>query len=352
MHRHLIAVTLLVACSGSKDPLDTSPTATGSTPPTETETPDTEDTEDTEIERVEGEDTTVTVFDAEYVYFGAENRREVDVTVELPDDSATYSSITGRFALTCPESGLCDHWDRYGSLAVILNAGTKEEQRIEIDRFITAYRVGFDWEADLTPIRPLLTGTVTFRVYIDTWVGPGHTEGEGWLFYADLDYAGGPPPSPEPIAVIPAWGHQSWSSGLDENPVEAQVIPQTLEVPADATSFTFRSFITGHGWNNSQNCAEFCSKWHYYTVGGDQFGRAVWRDDCASTVTDGTQLGTWTYDRAGWCPGAQVYPWDTDVTDSVTGGTVDVSYQLEPYTWAGDGDQPYYYMSGVLIAYR
>ena len=98
---------------------------------------------------------------------------------------------------------------------------------------------------------------------------------------------------------------------------------------------------------------DFCSKTHYYTVGGTEFGREVWRDDCRDTETDGTQLGTWDYSRAGWCPGAQVFPWDTEVTESVTEGeAVDVSYRLEDYIWAGDGDQPYYYMSGVLVAYR
>lgn len=299
---------------------------------------------------VPGDDALIPVFEGEHVYFGDVNRRQVDVTVDLPE-GGEYDAVTLNFALSCP-NGLCDHWDRYGNLAIVLNAGSKDEQVIEIDRFITAYRVGMDWEADLTDLRPLLTGTVTFRVFIDTWVGPGHSDGEGWLFHATFDYAGGPPPSPEPIAVIPAWGHLSWSAGLDDNPVEAQVVPQTLTLPPDATAVTLRSFITGHGWNNSQNCAEFCSKWHYYTVNGNQFGREVWRDDCEYTVTDGDQQGTWWYDRAGWCPGAQVFAWDTDVTPYITGDSAEVSYELEPFTWTGDGDQPYYYMSGVLIAYR
>ncbi len=344
MRRSLIrAVPLLfvVACGGKED--TTAETSAPTTSPT--------DSEPTETERPEGASQTVTVFDDAYVYFGAENYRQIDVTVDLPDSSATYSAITGHFKLSCPESGLCDHWDRYGNLGVVLDAGTDTEQFIEIDRFITAYRVGFSWDADLTAMRPLLTDTVTFRVFIDTWVGPGHTDGEGWSFDADLEFVGGPPPSPEPIAVVPVWGHLAWSAGLADNPVDAQVVPQSVEVPA-ASSYVFRSFISGHGWNNPENCAEFCPKEHLYTVGGVEFGREVWRDDCIETVTDGAQLGTWTYDRAGWCPGAQVFPWDTDVSASVAAGAVDVSYRLEDFTWSGSGDQPYYYMSGVLIAYE
>ena len=64
-------------------------------------------------------------------------------------------------------------------------------------------------------------------------------------------------------------------------------------------------------------------------------------------------MGTWEYDRAGWCPGAQVKPWTTNVTTSIgEASEVDVSYRLEDFTWLGDGDQPYYYLSGHIIAFN
>jgi Peptide-N-glycosidase F, C terminal/Peptide-N-glycosidase F, N terminal len=301
--------------------------------------------------RTPGEDQTVVVFDGEYVHYGTENRRSVDVTVTFPDATTTYSGINGRFALRCPNDA-CDWWDRYGNFGLVTDAGLETEQFIELDRFITPYQVGMEWEADLTPLRPLLTGEVTLRVFIDTWVTEGHEQGDGWLFDASLDFQGGDPPVPEAVEVLPVWGHLSWLAGQPENPVEAQVVPTTLTLPA-ASAYTLRSFITGHGWNNSQNCAEFCAQEHYYTVAGVETGREVWRDDCEDTVTDGTQQGTWRYSRAGWCPGAQVYPWDIDVTDAVAGAeTADVSYRLNDWEWEGDGDTPYYYMSGVVIAYQ
>ncbi len=303
-------------------------------------------------DRLPGEDATVVVFDGEHVYFGDQDRRSVDVEVEFPAEDVTFEQITGRFALRCPDGG-CDWWDRYATFGLVLDPGTEAERYVELDRFITAYRVGFSWQADLTDLRPVLTGAQTMRVFIDTWVGPGHENGSGWLVDAAIDFVGGPPPSPEPIANLPVWGHQSWNAGLEDNPVEVQVVPQQVELPADLSQVTFRSFISGHGWNNGQNCAEFCAKEHFYTVGGVEFGREVWREDCAETVTDGTQQGTWTYSRAGWCPGAQVFPWDTDVTAQVqAGSSTELSYRLEDFDWWGDGDQPYYYMSGMLIAYR
>ncbi len=313
------------------------------------EEPENDDTAEVVDARAEGEDTSVTVFDGEYVHFGDENKRVVDIEVELPDDTVTFESITGHFALRCPNNNACDWWDRYGNFGIVLNAGSEEEQFIELDRFITAYRVGMEWESDLTAYRPLLTDTVTLRVFIDTWVSEGHENGDGWLVDVELEFEGGPPPSPEPVAVVPVWGHLSWKAGQPSNPVEDQVVPTTVDLP-EHTEATFRSFITGHGWNNSQNCAEFCSKEHFYTVAGEQFSRDVWREDCKDTVTDGTQQGTWRYSRAGWCPGAQVYPWDTDVTEAVdSAGSAEVSYALEDFEWLGDGDEPYYYMSGVLL---
>ena len=89
----------------------------------------------------------------------------------------------------------------------------------------------------------MFLSTVTLRVFIDTWVTEGHEQGDGWLFDAEIEFQGGAPPSPEAIAVVPVWGHLSWYAGLDDNPVEEQVIPQTVSLP-EGSAYTFRSFIT------------------------------------------------------------------------------------------------------------
>ena len=41
--------------------------------------------------------------------------------------------------------------------------------------------MGASWDLDVTDLRPLLTGDVTMRAFIDTWVGPGSQYGAGWL---------------------------------------------------------------------------------------------------------------------------------------------------------------------------
>lgn len=306
--------------------------------------------EDSGDERIEGSDRTVTPFNEEWIHFGAENKRSVDVTVEFPDLNSTYTEVRGRFQLECPRvDGGCDHWDRYGTLGLVLDAGTEDERVLELDRFITAYRTGFSWESDLTDFRPLLHGEQTLRVFIDTWVTEGHSDGAGWLFTSHLDFVGGPSPSPEPTAVVPLWTHMSYNSG-EPAAVAAQFPGHDVTLPA-ADAYNLRSFISGHGFGGTDNCAEFCALDHTYTVDDLEVTRSVWRDDCGSTVTDSTQLGTWEFNRAGWCPGAQVHPWIQSV--STTGGDlpVHVAYDLEDWTWANDGGQPFYYMSAVLVGY-
>ncbi len=303
------------------------------------------------LKRTQGTTQKINVFNSEWIYFGEENRRVVDVNVNFPEGHETFSKILGSFSLKCPKETRCDHWDRYGNFGLVLNKGEENETFIELDRFITPYRVGVSWEADLTALRPLLTGQQTMRVFIDTWVGEGHNQGEGWLFNATMLFKGGQPPQPEAKAVIPIWPHLSWKSGQPDLPVEQQVPPVNLKLP-QAEKFIFRSFITGHGWNNRQNCAEFCSKTHFYTVADQEFSREIWRTNCWQTQTDGDQRGTWQYSRAGWCPGAQVFPWDMDVTQALEGRERAIfSYRLEDFEWLKDGDVPFYYLSGLLIVY-
>ncbi|TNE85110.1 MAG: hypothetical protein EP330_27290 [Deltaproteobacteria bacterium] len=305
--------------------------------------------EDTGPTRPAGTTHTISGFAREWVHFGEENRRSVDVDVAFPDGSETYLQILGHFRLDCPEvAGGCDDWDRYGSLRVVENAGTENEVEIEIDRFVTAYKTSFGWTADLTAYGPLLRGDRTLRVFIDTWVTEGHTDGAGWLYTADFEFIGGPAPTPEPVAVVPVWGHTSFNSG-DPAAIDERFGGEPVTL-SGANHWELRSFITGHGFGGNDNCAEFCALNHTYTVDGEPHSREVWRDNCEYTVTDGPQLGTWTYDRAGWCPGAAVFPWVMPL--ATEGGQVSVAYDVEDWNWTGSGGQPYYYMSAVAVGYN
>jgi hypothetical protein len=174
-------------------------------------------------------------------------------------------------------------------------------------------------------------------VFIDTWVGPGHPQGAGWLVDASFSMKGGRP-ARLPIAVIPLWDQLKVDYGDPLKPVAAAVPDRTVTLPAGATAVEIRSFVTGHGQGNLDNCAEFCTRTHTFNVGGMDVSRAIWRNDCAQTAVPG-QRGNFRPGRAGWCPGADVLPWVADVTPAAA-GTLTVSYGVTPYENSCRPDAP------------
>ena len=314
----------------------------------------------------------VTAFDKTPVYFtGTENKRTVDATASFPATGA-YEKIILHLSLDCPSGG-CDPWDRLATLGVVTRKGESgaEDTVIEIERFITPYHVGAAWDIDVTDLRPLLTGDLTLRGFIDTWVGPGSQYGDGWLLTARFEMKGGIPAA-LPIAVVPVWTTRSAPYGDPAKPISGSVPPQMIALPEGASSYALRAFVTGHGQGNLKNCAEFCSRTHTLSVGATAHDQKVWRTDCATTAAP-NQEGTYKYSRAGWCPGADVKPWIIDITKDVAGGMAAIAYDVEAYENTcrpdaapcagctlgatcdydgGNHTEPNYSVSTLLIAYR
>jgi hypothetical protein len=271
-------------------------------------------------EPVIGADVTVTAFEDEHVYFtGEENLRQVDRTVSFPEPGQRYDRITLHVSLACPTGG-CDFWDRLGRLSIVDDEG----QEIELARFITPYRVGADFSVDVTDLQRLLEGERTLRVFVDTWVGPDSPYGEGWLVDASFDFQGGLPQR-DPFAVVALWAPRGIVYG---DPARPTAQSATADVLDGATGARLRALVTGHGQGNAENCAEFCSKEHTFTLGAKPRTKTVWRDDCETAAAPGQQ-GTYQYPRAGWCPGAMVDPWIEDV--DATAGPLAVGYDVEAY---------------------
>jgi peptide-N-glycosidase F-like protein len=278
-----------------------------------------------------GPDTTVAGVSGVQMYYvsGMDNKRTLDAPVQFPAMPLTYERITLNFALRCPATGGCDAWDRRGFIGVVHSDGTTQTVT-EILRFMTPYRVGATWSVDVTELRPLLAGAATLRVFIDTWVGPGNAAGAGWLVDASFDFKGGRP-ARVPIAVIPVWDEMRFDYGDPKKPIAAAVVPRTVMLPAEAGAVEVRSFISGHGQGNGDNCAEFCQRTHTFKVGDMAVSRMVWRTDCATSSAP-NQAGNFRSSRAGWCPGAFIGVWTADVSAAVMAGQpVTVSYDVTPY---------------------
>jgi len=276
--------------------------------------------------------TVVRAFDRAWHWFGAEDHRSIVQEVDFPEASS-WNQIGLRLHLECPDSGLCDHWDRTGSLQLVLNPDDPPEQwqYLELMRHITPYRVGMCQYVDVTPLAPLLTGRRTLVSWIDTWVGPGHANGDGWAISFDFVFYPGDGRGADEVVNI--WGRRNIILGyLDpEHNVDSQIEPVEVAIPGDATRVEARLTTTGHSFGNSDNCAEFCILRQDLYVDGERRSVVPWRTDCEHNPVRGQQ-GTWTYDRNGWCPGAIVVGDTIDVTDLVTpGSTATIDFDIRTF---------------------
>lgn len=215
--------------------------------------------------------------------------------------------------------------------------------RYELARYITPYGnglslgSGWTWTFDVSDYRTLLADSV-------------HLSAGNWQELLDMKFLmiKGTPPR-DVLGIRNLW-NGGFNYGQPSDPIESHLQPITVDIPANAANTRWKSRITGHGMDLPENCAEFCAKHHYFKVDGtQQFSKLVWRDNCDLNPLY-PQGGTWVYDRANWCPGAEVWTYDLELTPYVTpGNTAVLDHDVEPYTNTGDWD--YYQIEDQLVSY-
>ncbi|MCP4603921.1 MAG: hypothetical protein GY847_25935 [Proteobacteria bacterium] len=278
--------------------------------------------------------TVVTAFDQVYQYFVDEddNKRIVESEVDFPDFS-DWVQVGMWFNLDCPEGNLCDHWDRVGSIQLVINP-EEEHKRwkyYELARHVTPYRIGMCKYIDVTPLASTLVGRQTLSSFIDTWVGPEHSEGEGWRVTVKFVFYPGEITNTS-NEVINVWGRRQITVGEVEQGfnIDTQVDPVTLAIPSDATRVEAHLTTTGHSFGNTLNCAEFCQIRKDIIVNDTIYSINPWRDDCVENPVS-PQGGTWQHNRNGWCPGSIVVGNSVDITESIIPGednTIDFNILL------------------------
>jgi len=253
------------------------------------------------------------------IIFGGANSRNYYGYYSLPQFVGAYDKITAYLDVRCPDiNNGCDDWDR---LAYI-NIKGPDDNWIQIIRYITPYGVACEHNIDLTDYASLLQGEIEIRVFIDTW-GTG-----GWNINLEFDYQAGTPEYNYSM-VDEIWDAR-FSLG---NPSNLQ--------PVDTISYEFPSNVqesklivsnTGHGWgeNNTNNAAEFYNATNFIDVNGSTtFTQNLWNicnpnpDNCTG------QLGTWTFARAGWCPGAIAQPSKWSLNSYIS-SNIDLHYRFDP----------------------
>jgi hypothetical protein len=97
---------------------------------------------------------------------------------------------------------------------------------------------------------------------------------------------------------------------------------------------------------------------HLWVNGTQAYEHHLWKTDCATNECT-AQQGTYTYSRAGWCPGqdiqANIWALDTYFT---AGENIEIDYILEDYTNllntgynGGTHTEPHYKIYAYLIEY-
>jgi hypothetical protein len=264
------------------------------------------------------QDTTITALNNVHQGNGAGlATRSVIDTFLLPHDLSGYNQINMHVLLSCPAGG-CDPWDRFANISIYNN-----NDWFEIGRYITPYGRSCGWVIDVSDYRSMLHDTVIMNSFIDTWTNPG------WLVKIDFQFVAGVPLNPD-IKVENLWVNYGVIYGDTTQPINIPIITKTID-PA-ATTVKLKIVNTGHGQGNTDNAAEFSQKIHHiYLNNALAFSQTLWRSNCGSNPCS-PQSGTWQYNRAGWCPGADVIPNVYNITSTATPGQpIDIEYRLQSY---------------------
>ena len=272
----------------------------------------------------------VSVFEREHYTGGW--AATIETVVEFPnlDQLNNYSGMSIELLRGCPDANGnysdqgCDDYDRKARMFVCDEDGSNCH---EAARWITPFDRQPHHLTDISPFISMIKpgGNKLIKFQESGW--PNSLLTMRFRFYhgQDLEHT---PQNFEPMWV----GTIPFNPEFDDN-----TPPMVFEIPDNATKVEFVSYITGHGWgsNGTFNCAEFCNSKHTFTVNGGVYEfendhpEANDNTHCMEldTIIEGVvpnQWGTWGYGRAGWCPGQDVHPVITDITEYVSIGDENV----------------------------
>ena len=273
----------------------------------------------------------ISIFEREHYTGGWAASISKLITLPTNEELSNYSGLSVELLRGCPDANMnysdagCDDYDRKAYLFI---CDEDETNCFEIARWITPFDRQPHHLTDITPFISALRpgGDKVFKFQEDGW--PNSLLTLKLRLYNDSNQSGN-----TPYQMIPIWnGTVQFNPEYDDNRP-----PASFFVPENASKVEFVSYITGHGWgdNTCYNCCEFCNSRHIFTTNGGTFNfdidfpNANLNTYCMSTeaISNGTipnQYGTWGYGRAGWCPGQNVKPFITDITNYMNFGNDNV----------------------------
>ncbi len=273
-----------------------------------------------------------------------------DTLIVLPT-SKTYRKIFLVYTVnshSCPAgSTYCHQWDYIGNVTLKSPHGDTVELARIITPFATSGWTRFpappawseDYVFDVTDFAPLLKDSIT----INSALGVGSP---GFGIYTKFIFIEGTPDR-NTIAIHRLYAHGG-TYGSATNPIDNNFPVLSETAPAGTTSAAFRFIVTGHG-SDANQCCEFAS--HYYRLylnGTSIFERYIWRDDCGLNELY-PQGGSWSFNRANWCPGSSVIPYYDALPGITAGSNYSINIGFEPYTVASPSGN--YFASASVVYY-
>lgn len=241
------------------------------------------------------------------------------VNVTLPYDMHTREEVFLEINLSCPTGG-CGDWDVLADLTATTEAGT-----FELARYITPYGIACGpWIIDITDFKSVLVGEVEFTSNIFVYTQTG------WLVDMEITFFDFTSTNTF-SSISPIW-ERSYHVYGDPN-IDDDLPAVSLDVDDNTTASHVRMTITGHGQGNTNNAAEFFEVDHTLEADGQVIDtHHLWKDDCPDNPC-ADQAGSWSFPRAGWCPGQDVRPHTVLTTEVATpGSSISLDYELQDYT--------------------
>ncbi|MCH2045328.1 MAG: T9SS type A sorting domain-containing protein [Saprospiraceae bacterium] len=315
----------------------------------------------------EGDTTMVNVHNAvDMTWYGNYDR----IGVFPNDANKTYRKILMKYTMGCATGG-CSDWD-YTTRILLMNPSGMMDSTVtnldtistnplvvdttwnvfevmtpfELGRVITPYggNLPNSWTRefifDVTDYVHLLKDSTQIRAHYSGW-------SSGFSVTLDFMFIEGTPPR-DVIGVHSLYrGSKNYSSSADFE--STYFTSKDIDIESSTIGARIFSTITGHGFDNNVNCAEFCPRDYDMKVNGSVVGsHTIWNDECGSNPLY-PQAGTWLLDRAGWCPGDKGDIHEQEVTVNV-GTSNTVEFDMESYTWSGT-QTPSYTVDAHLVTY-
>lgn len=321
-----------------------------------------------------GDTTSVFVHNAvDMTWYGNYDRQGV-----FPDGSKTYRKVVMTYTMGCASGG-CSDWDYTSQIYFRRPTGNLDStvvaldtvstmpltvdttwnvyeviENMELGRVITPYGTYMDnnsngynnsWTHrnyfDVTDFVHLLQDTCTLRAFYSGW-------SSGFSVSLRFDFIEGTPPRPILDIQTLYKGSKGYSSS--SNFESTYFTAKNTAAPSNAIHARIYSTITGHGFDNNVNCAEFCPRQYTVKTNGVTLGNAmIWKDDCGDNPIY-PQGGTWIYDRAGWCPGSKADIHEFEWNGFTAGSNNSIDFDLQNYTWSGS-QTPSYTVNAHVVYY-